>query len=379
MTAVLHVALNPVTGPWSVLRDLALAQSRSKLYSAVGIGVIHSHRWPASYDTELKNLGLPFFKAKTLQCFGTGQFLWQRLQKPPLAEWVKSLADQSGAKRVVVHFHNAWMSGVFLPLKPLNGLTVTCVSTIHGVNAELNDKPARRWLHRRMAARLPRYAVRLTSVDRSNLPLAERILGLNPALFTVVPNGVASDSGSNGKIWQGHGEFVVGQIGTVAENKGWRLAAEAVSQLRAAGVPIRLLIAGTGPEAAAAEQMAASSGGAVEYLGHVSQPRLTLLPQLHALSVLSRHEGLPMTLIEAMAAGVPAIATPVGGIPEAIDDGQTGFLISRDGQELAKALRQLYDNPDLWQRLSRAARAKFESCFDLGHVVKRYDAVYHSK
>ncbi len=375
-TAVLHVALNPVTGPWSVLRDLAMAQSKSGRYASVGIGIIHSRKWPASYDAELRGLGLPFFKANTLESFGTAQFIWQRFQKPPIGAWAQELAWQSGSERVIVHFHNAWMSGIFLPLHPPPACLVRCVATFHGVNARLDGRPLRRWLHRWMAARLPRYGARLTSVDDSNLPLAETVLGLNPALFTTIPNGVEDDAQSKCAAWNGEGVFTIGHIGSITEWKGWRLAAEAVLRLHAEGVKIRLIIAGAGPEEEQSRQMAKESGGSIEFLGHVTQPRRNLVPRLHALSVMSKHEGLPMTIIEAMAAGVPVVATAVGGIPEAVVDRQNGFLIPRSVEALVNSLRRLYQSPEMWRTLSTGSRERFERQFEISHILKQYDVVY---
>jgi glycosyltransferase involved in cell wall biosynthesis len=321
-------------------------------------------------------LGLPFFKAGTLEAFGTAQFIWQRFQKPPVRTWATELAKRSHSERAVVHFHNAWMSGVFLPLYPTPDCLFRCVATFHGVNAQLDGRPIRHWLHRWMAARLPRYGARLTSVDKSNLPLAEKVLGLNPALFTTIPNGVADDPDSRCADWNGEGLFTVGHIGSITERKGWRLAADAVLQLRAEGLKARLIVAGTGPEEEQGRLLAKESDGAIEFLGHVHQPRKNLFPRLHALSVMSMHEGLPMTIIEAMSAGVPVVATSVGGIPEAVSDGQTGFLIPRSVEELAKALRRLHQSPDLWRALSMVTRERFEREFEIGHIVKKYDAFY---
>jgi glycosyltransferase involved in cell wall biosynthesis len=375
-TAVLHVALNPVTGPWSVMRDLAVAQSKSGRYAAVGIGIVHSRKWPANYNKELHGLGLPFFKESTLESFGTAQFIWQRIYRPPVGTWAQELARQSDAGRVTVHFHNAWMSGVFLPLHPSPACPTRCVATFHGVNAQLNGQPLRHMLHRWMAARLRYFGVRLTSVDASNLPLAERILGLSPSQFTVIANGVVSDPESKGAIWNGEGDFTVGHIGSITERKGWRIAADAVLQLRAKGLKIRLLIAGAGSEEEQARLKAQTSGGSIEFLGHVSQPRKNLLPRLHALSVMSRHEGLPMTIIEAMAAGIPVVATAVGGIPEAVADGLNGVLIPRSVEALAASLRRWHQSPELWNILSSGTRERFVRQFEISHILRQYDAVY---
>jgi glycosyltransferase involved in cell wall biosynthesis len=361
------------------MRDLAVAQAKSGLYGAVGFGIIHSRKWPARYDAELHSLGLPFFKADTLESFGTAQFVWQCFQKPPIGAWAQELAKQGGSERLVVHFHNAWMSGVFLPLQPTPDCPVRCVATFHGVNAQLDGRPLRRWLHRWMAARLPRSGARLTSVDNSNLPLAEKVLGLNPGLFVVIHNGAADDPEAKSAVWNGSGEFTVGHLGSITERKGWRLAADAVLRLRSEGLKIRLLIAGAGPDEEPAKLTAKASDGVIEFLGHVHQPRRNFLPRLHALSVMSRHEGLPMTIIEAMAAGLPVVATAVGGIPEAVAHGQTGLLINRAVAELSQALRQLHQSPELWRTLSAASRERFEQQFEISHIVSQYDTVYHRK
>jgi glycosyltransferase involved in cell wall biosynthesis len=220
------------------------------------------------------------------------------------------------------------------------------------------------------------YGVQLTSVDAANLRLAQSVLGVDPTIFSVIPNGVVDMPGVRGNQWDGTGEFRVGHVGSITERKGWRLAADAVLQLRAAGLKIRLIIAGSGLEEEQAIAVAKESGGGIEFLGHVHQPRSNLLPRLHALCVMSRHEGLPMTIIEAMSAGVPVVATSVGGIPEAVTDEETGFLVPRTLDALANKLRQLYSSPEIWRTTSRRARERFEQRFEISHIVKQYDSIY---
>jgi glycosyltransferase involved in cell wall biosynthesis len=374
--AVLHVALNPVTGPWSVMRDLALAQAASGRYSAVGLGVITSKDWPPQYDEELIQTKLPVYRVPTIKAFGTAQFLWQRFQRPSISNWVDNMMQKSEAKQVVVHFHNAWMSGVFLPLKRLSSVQIRTVATFHGVNAMLEGKPVRRLLHRWMAARLTRYGTRLTSVDRSNLVLAEKILSLAPNLFTVIPNGVPDDPALRTIAWDGRGEFRVGHVGSITERKGWRIGAKAVLQLAAEGRQVRYIIAGNGPEASQAEALAREHPKVIEYLGHVPQPRRHVLLKLHVLSVMSMHEGLPMTIIEALSVGLPVLATSVGGIPEIIQDGVNGRLLPRNVEALAESIFRLYNNPAEQERLGIESRRVFCKKFEISKVVELYDAVY---
>jgi glycosyltransferase involved in cell wall biosynthesis len=376
LAAVLHVALNPVTGPWSVMRELSKAQAASGLYASVGLGIIVDACWPMLYQKELQASGLPHYWARTPGLIGTAQFLWQRIQRPPIDHWVDDMLTRSGAECCVVHFHNAWLSGAFLPLRCVEQKRARVVVTFHGVNAQLNGRPIRRWLHRWMASRLPRYEARLTSVDASNLGLAESVLHLERELFQTVPNGLTEMPQIQSNEWMGKGEFRVGHVGSIMERKGWRLAADAVLLLAAEGLKIRLLIAGSGPEDDKAKALAKEHPQIIEFLGHVKDPRANLLPCLHALSIMSVHEGLPMSLIEAMSVGLPVVATSVGGIPEAVTHERTGLLIPRTCEALAEAIRALYNSPEKCSRLGRAARKEFDCRFELGRIVKEYDVVY---
>ncbi len=73
----------------------------------------------------------------------------------------------------------------------------------------------------------------------------------------------------------------------------------------------------------------------------------------------SRWEGLPYTIIEAMMAGLPVVATKVGGVPELVEDGVTGFLVPpKDPEALAQALQKLIDGPELRKKMGRAGREK---------------------
>jgi glycosyltransferase involved in cell wall biosynthesis len=358
------------------MRDLAQAQAASKDYQAVGIGVITSKNWPQEYVDELGATGLRAYRSSTAEAFGTAQFIWQYFRRPPIHRWVEDMLERSGADRCVVHFHNAWMSGVFMPIGKVRCGRVGVVATFHGVNTQLNGRPVRRWLHRWMAARLPRYGARLTSVDTANLGLAESILHLDRDLFKTVPNGITDMPQTRCNVWDGKGEFRVGHVGSITDRKGWRLAADAVLQLSAEGLKIRLLIAGSGPEAEQARALAKEYPQIIEFLGHIKNPRCNLLPRLHGLSIMSVHEGLPMTLIEAMSVGLPVVATEVGGIPEAVTHDKTGLLVPRESKALADALRTLLKSPDKWRSISVAAREEFRSRFELRHIVEEYDAVY---
>jgi glycosyltransferase involved in cell wall biosynthesis len=88
-------------------------------------------------------------------------------------------------------------------------------------------------------------------------------------------------------------------------------------------------------------------------------------------------EGFPNVVLEAMGAGLPVVATPVGAIPEAVRDGEEGFLVPvQDAAALTEALRRLIDDRTLRLAMGRRARERAESVFSIDAVTRRLEAVY---
>jgi glycosyltransferase involved in cell wall biosynthesis len=83
-----------------------------------------------------------------------------------------------------------------------------------------------------------------------------------------------------------------------------------------------------------------------------------------------------MAIIEAFSIGLPVIATPVGGVPEAVTDSKNGFLVPRTVEALALALQRLVDDRGLLGAMSAQARSDFEEHFEISKIVSRYHAVY---
>jgi glycosyltransferase involved in cell wall biosynthesis len=140
----------------------------------------------------------------------------------------------------------------------------------------------------------------------------------------------------------------------------------------------RLQIAGSGSCSAELAALTESLhlGGNVQFLGEVRD----VPPLLHGASgfvLPSLTEGLPLTVLEAMACGLPVVATRVGGTPEAVLEGNTGLLVSpREPAQLAAALLQIHTNPEMARQMGLAGRARVETHFDVRTMVASYESLY---
>jgi glycosyltransferase involved in cell wall biosynthesis len=143
--------------------------------------------------------------------------------------------------------------------------------------------------------------------------------------------------------------------------------------------PPRLALVGEGPERDSLTRLVRSRGltGTVEFVGAVPDARPLLLA--HQFAVLPSHqEGLPNAVLEAMAAGLPVIATAVGGIPEIVVDGVTGLLVPpRAPRALAGAIARVAADPGLRKRLGAAARRAAED-FGMPKCAARHEAAYRA-
>jgi glycosyltransferase involved in cell wall biosynthesis len=139
-----------------------------------------------------------------------------------------------------------------------------------------------------------------------------------------------------------------------------------------------LEIAGGGPELPRLERLSGQIGlqGHVRFLGEVRDvPSVLARASLFVLPSLT--EGISLTLLEAMARGLPVVATRVGGNPEVVVDQETGFLVpTKSPQELAQAMLRLRNDPELARRMGLAGRRRVEQVFDVRRMVADYEKLY---
>jgi glycosyltransferase involved in cell wall biosynthesis len=141
---------------------------------------------------------------------------------------------------------------------------------------------------------------------------------------------------------------------------------------------LKVAVAGNGPCLAELEQLVTELGiqERVAFLGEVRDVP-ALLARARMFVLPSQSEGISLTLLEAMACGLPAVATRVGGTPEVVLEGQTGLLVPpRDPAALAQAIAHVGGDPELGLRMGRAGRERVQQHFDVRRMVADYESLY---
>jgi len=158
-------------------------------------------------------------------------------------------------------------------------------------------------------------------------------------------------------------------IGRLAAEKGIPVLFESLSLLAGRGYDFLVTMVGDGPDRAALEEMAVRLGisDRLTFAGYAGQDEVKEhLQKSDVLILPSFAEGVPVTLMEAMACGVPVIGTQVGGVPELIEHDRTGQLVPpADSATLADAIIRYLDDPELRERVSRQGREKVVQDFNL--------------
>jgi glycosyltransferase involved in cell wall biosynthesis len=246
-------------------------------------------------------------------------------------------------------------------------------------------------LHWRVAAPMPCLSARLASFVVAVSEVAAekaRQAGIPKERVAVIRSVVESERfvpPPNARRWARErlelpaDAFVIAGVGRMVAGKGYEQLVEAVALMMPAERP-HLLLAGDGPMRAELEQTAAKRrvGDWVRFLGFQADVR----PVLWAADVLAHvpthfPEGTPNTVLEGMAAGLPVIATPVGGIAEIVRHGETGWLVPpNDASALAEALRHLRADPSLRRRLGEAAQTFVREHHSVGALIERILQVY---
>jgi glycosyltransferase involved in cell wall biosynthesis len=251
------------------------------------------------------------------------------------------------------------------------------VSHEHGWSFE--GKPLRRFLDRHIVARGSDVLLAVSEWDRRNIAAVERVpldrvrvLSNGVRLTPAEGHDLRAELGIPAEVG------LVGAVGMLRPEKGYRDLIHAVAQLKRDSVAVRCVIAGDGPEEGALRSLIAGLGLTDDVLLLGRRTDVTdVIASLDVAVLASKHEGSPLAVIEYMAGAVPIVATAVGGVPELVHDGVHGLLVRPgDPAALAGAIGRLLGDRTLARGLAHAAHERQRANFDLDVVVQQLEKIY---
>jgi glycosyltransferase involved in cell wall biosynthesis len=238
----------------------------------------------------------------------------------------------------------------------------------------------RRLIDRYVIARKARVMIAVSPTDRTRMIELERI----PERKVVfVPNGIPDSPVGDRKrarcaLNLGPSDPVVGTVCGLRPEKDLATVLRALTQIAAHRPTLRFVIVGDGPERRPLERLAADLGVPTLFLGH--RPNNEVPDLLAAMDVLvcsSRFEGMPLAVLEWMAAGKAIVASRVGGIPSIVKHEEDAVLVPpRDDVAFANAIEHLLDDPAERRRLGEAARHRQRAEFRFERTLARLQALY---
>ncbi len=249
-----------------------------------------------------------------------------------------------------------------------------CCSTIHSFS--FFSTPLHRWRYRRVLSPLVR---RFFPVSRALAEFLIQRCGLPPSRVHVVMNGVDTTRFTPGDrvVPPPTSGPVIGILARLDPRKGIGYLIQALAEIRVDFPDSRVLIGGDGKERAVLETQVRSLGltERVVFAGAVSDPAM-FYRQLDLFVLPSLDEAFGLSLLEAMAAGLPVIGARVGGVPEILEDGRQGLLVAPgDSGALASAIRSVWCDPERRRHMAEAARHQALR-FNIGHTATALQAAY---
>lgn len=257
------------------------------------------------------------------------------------------------------------------------------VVSFHGMDVQTRaDRPGYETNLRALLAEIPLVLVRSES-------LRDRVLdlGADPAKVRINRTGIPLDAFPMAvRVRPADGAWHLVQACRLIEKKGLTVSLRAFARLVSVCPAARFTIAGEGPLRESLERLAGELGVSdrVDFAGFMDQAGLRdLYHRAHVfvhpsqLTADQNQEGIPNSMLEAMATGLPVLATLHGGIPEAVRHGATGWLVpERDEDGLFESMKRLTGEPGLWEAMGRAAAADVREQFEHSAQIARLEGFY---
>ena len=286
---------------------------------------------------------------------------WRGARRDPLGAWRfwKALRSQEWA---IIHLHSGGRSVRWLAR---GASRASIIQHLHG-----------RVIESKGPRLLPRKVWNADAIIAASNAVAEIAVGKQP--HVVYPGVRLSVNGGIAPNAPQTARKIIGTACRLVPIKGIVYLIRAVALLCQDMSDLRLEIAGSGPERTQLENEVRLLGltDRITFLGWQMDVD-TLLARWDIFVMSSLEEGLPIAALEAMASGLPVVATSVGGVPELVEDGRTGWLVPpQDPAALAERLRALLLHPEQRLAMGAAGRARARDCFSIDRMVASISKIY---
>ena len=304
-----------------------------------------------------------------------------RMRQGP--NWVgayKILRFARQEKFAILHSHG-YKSNILFGLVPWKVRGFPLIATLHGWTwvGGFNRMLIYEWLD----AFSLRFADRVVLVNQM-LKQHPRLRRFSPGSIEVIENGISFDDiAGDGQLRTDILEFtkkgiILGAVGRLSPEKGFDVLLSGMASLVGRGFDLRLIILGEGEEKGELSRQITRLGlaGRVLMPGYVADAK-RYLAHFDLFILPSLTEGSPMVLLEAMAAGVPIVASQVGGIPEVLDQGRAGLLVKpRDVASLVAGIRAVVEDPQSARQRCSVALDRATSLYSTKVMGERYLTIY---
>ena len=288
---------------------------------------------------------------------------------PKAVRFAQEMVEE-GVTHVHAHFSNHPAVAALI-VHRLTGIPFSFTGHGHDLHVE------RRMLGEKIEA--AEFAVMISRYNRELV--LEDCRGVRAEKIHIIHCGVDTEFFSPGNRTRTGGPFSIACVGSFIEVKGHRYLIEACRLMKGQGRRLRCHLIGDGPGRRRIARQVAEAGLLEEVVLHGALPRPRVAQLMAEADVIVQpsvpvrrgsREGIPVSLMEGMASGLPAVASRISGIPELVEDGSTGLLVPPgDAPSLAGALQRLAESPDLRREMGRAGRLRVEEHFDLRKNVAR--------
>jgi glycosyltransferase involved in cell wall biosynthesis len=322
------------------------------------------------------NQSLSWRRRDQLRAAGVEVLELGRRSRANATAWARLLRFMHTEDVAVIHAHkfgsNFWGAVT-------GALGRTPVVLAHEHSWSFEGQQMRQLVDRLVISRLADAVIAVSRADRQRMI---DVVGIPPERIVFIPNGIpAPVRGDPHAVRRSTGISetapVLVSVGNLLPAKAYDVMLQALALVRPSFPEVRLLVAG-GRDPRQLQRLAAQLGieDAVTFLGLRTDIPDVLAAANIAVSS-SDHEGSPLAAMEYLGAGLPVIATAVGGMPDLITSGETGILVQRrDPSALASAIQQLLANPDQARAMGEQGRIRQRRDFSLDAMVARVETLY---